>query len=676
VVVEGEILWTPGTARIEAAGITRYRRWLKEQRGLDFPDYDALWRWSVTDIEAFWASIWDCFGILSDTPYSRVLDRRTMPGARWFEGSRVNFAEHLLRHEADDPAAPAFLHLTEGMPIASISRGELGDQVRKVATWLRANGIGPGDRVVSYMPNVPATAVMMIATTAIGAIWSSAAIEFGAPTVLDRFRQIEPKLLLATAGYMFGGKHQDRAQAVADITAALPSLRHLVWFDAPGQTALPPVDAGEAVRISRWNDLLDGPAIARAAFRFERVPYDHPLWILYSSGTTGLPKAIVHSHVGILVELHKLLHLHINLTPRSIVAFYTTTGWMMWNFLVSVLLTGSTAVLYDGSPAWPEPDVMWKLAADTRATVFGGGPTYMQMTEKLGIRPGERYDLSAVESLMLAGAPASPEVFAWLYAAVSRDLWVASSSGGTEICSGFVGSVPVLPVRAGEIQTRMLGMDVDSWDDEGQPVRDTVGELVVKQPAPSMPTHFWGDTDGQRYHDSYFSVWPGVWRHGDFIKIMSHGGCIITGRSDSTLNRHGVRIGTAEIYRVVEQNPLVEDSLVVCYETGRESFFMPLFVRLQPGQTLDDPMRRAINDALRSQCSPRHVPDAILQVDDIPYTLTGKKMEIPVRRILTGTPVEKAASPDAMKNPSAIRLFAALKDEIAARAQAIAGNAR
>lgn len=652
---EGALLWTPKPEFAERSQLVAFRRWLQRERGLAFADYESLRQWSVTEIEAFWAAIWDYFEVESDQPYTAVLSSRAMPGARWFEGSRVNYAEHLLRHEASAAAdAVVFHHCTETRSLATMHWRELGRQVRIVATQLRALGLKPGDRVVSYLPNVPETAVAMLATTAIGAVWASAAPEFGTRTVIERFAQIEPTLLFAADGYRFGGKDFSRTAEVASIAAALPTLRHVVWLPHLDPEATPPPLEG----LMPWSDLLAHADVPREAFRYERVAHDHPLWVVFSSGTTGLPKAIVHSHVGVLVEHLKVLHFHLGLGPRSVMFFYTTTGWMMWNLLIAALLTGSAVVLYDGNPAHPGLDFLWRLAADAGVTSFGASPTFVQMMEKAGLKPGEAFDLSALESVIVAGAPSTPETFAWFYRCVKPDLWVTSQSGGTELCSGFVGAVPTQPVHAGEIQTRLLGMDVHSWRDDGTPAAvDEVGELVLTQPFPSMPLRFWNDAGDKRYRESYFEVFPGVWRHGDFIKINARGGCYIYGRSDSTLNRHGVRIGTAEIYRAVEQLPEIADSLIVCCELPGGRFFMPLFVKLKPGHALDEALVQRIAAKLREDCSPRHVPDRVYAVEAIPYTLTGKKMEVPVRKLLMGMPLEKAASRDAMMNPAAIDWF-------------------
>ncbi len=652
-VVEGELLWTPSAAFAEGSQLARFVRWLATERGLRFDDYAALWQWSVTDLDAFWGALWDFFGVTSSTPYVSVCEGK-MPGARWFTGSRVNFAEHLLRYEATAARDEvAIVHSSELRAQAELTWRELGRAVRVLATRLRALGIRPGDRIVSYQPNIVETAIAMLAATAVGAVWSSAAPEFGAQTVLDRFAQIEPKVLFASDGYRFGGKDFDRRPELATIVAGLPTLERIVWLPYLDLAATPPA----GVPSVRWDELLAGPEPAREAFAYERVDENHPLWVLFSSGTTGLPKALVHGHTGITLELLKSTAFNSNLTPRSRMFFYSTTGWMMWNALLAALLQGASIVLYDGHPAYPEPDLLWRMAADAGVTLFGASPTFVQQMQKNGIVPKASYDLARIDTVFLAGSPAAPETFAWLYENVNADLWVTSQSGGTDFCSGLVGSVATQPVYAGEIQGRILGMDVHAWDDAGKPLTDAVGELVVTSPSPSMPLYFWNDPGNARYLESYFSVFPGVWRHGDFIKINPRGGCYVYGRSDSTLNRFGVRIGTAEIYRCLERIPEVADSLIVCLETEGGGFYMPLFVKTAPGVELDAALRRTLVTRLRAECSPRHVPDEIHQTPDIPYTLTAKKMEVPVRRILGGAEPARVAMRDAMRNPEAIDWF-------------------
>jgi acetoacetyl-CoA synthetase len=647
---EGELLWTPDPAAVEASQVARFMRWLAAERGLTFTTYEDLWRWSVSDLDGFWSAIWTFFEVRSETPYTQVVDRHTMPGAIWFAGSRVNYAEHALRREeAADDDEVALVHSSELRPLATTTWHELGDQVRRLATRLRALGVQPGERVAAYLPNIPETVVAMLAVTAIGAVWSSAAPEFGARTVIDRFAQIEPALLLVADGYRFGGKDFDRTDEIRTILAALPTVRTVVWLPYLHPAATTPPVPGAL----RWDELLAGPPVARETFAFTRVDERHPLWILFSSGTTGLPKAIAHSHVGNLVEHLKSTALGQDLSPQTRMFFYTTTGWMMFNALCSALLAGSSIVLYDG------PELLWRLAEEGRATTFGASPTYVQLMQKARIVPRERFDLSALRGVLLTGSPVTPEATAWFYANVKTDLAVTSPSGGTELCAGLVGGTPLLPVRAGEIQARLLGMDVHAWNEDGEDVIDEVGELVVTSPSPSMPLHFWNDPGDVRYRETYFERFPGVWRHGDFIKINQRGGAYIYGRSDATLNRFGVRIGSSEIYRAIERLDAVADSLVVCLERPGGAFYMPLFVKLAPGAVLDDALRAEIVATLRRDCSPRHVPDEIHAVEAIPYTLTGKKMEIPVRRILGGTPPDKAASPDAMMDPRALSWYVA-----------------
>jgi acetoacetyl-CoA synthetase len=650
---EGDVLWTPSPEALRAAALTRYLEWLGKTRAIVARDYDELWRWSVNEPEAFWESLWQYFDVRHDGAYKKVVDRRTMPGARWFEGTRVNYAEHVLRREERaQPGDIAIRYRAEHRPTGTVTWHELGRKVRRLASQLRTLGVAPGDRVVAYMPNAPETAIALLATTAIGAVWSAAAPEFGVQTVLDRFAQIGPRLLFAVDGYRFGGKDYDRRAEVRHIVAGLPTLEFIVWLPY-----LDPKAEIELPGLIQWQQLVDeSPAPARD-FAYERVPWDHPLWVLFSSGTTGLPKAIVHGHVGMLLEHLKSLHLHTGLRPDSALFFYTTTGWMVWNTLIAALVTGSSIVLYDGHPAMPQPDSLWQLVADTGATVFGASPTYVRLMEQAGVRPRDRFDLSRLEAVVLTGSPSTPETFAWFYQAVKQDLRVYSSSGGTELCTGIVGGVPTLPIRAGEIQARLLGMDAHVWSDDGRELIDETGELVITTPTPSMPLRFWNDPSGQRYRESYFEMFPGVWRHGDFMRIDARGACFIYGRSDATLNRYGVRIGTAEIYRALERVPGIADSLVVCLELPHARFLMPLFVRLESGTTLDERLRERISDRLRRDCSPRHVPDRIVAVADIPYTLTGKKMEVPVRRLLMGAPPERVASRDTMQNPKALDAY-------------------
>jgi acetoacetyl-CoA synthetase len=646
----GDLLWTPSEALKKDCELSHFMNWLRRERGLDFASYDSLWRWSATEIEAFWQAVWDYFEISSPTPYDCVLDRRQMPGATWFPGAQVNYIEHLLAPGAEDAVA---IHAAgEDAPLRQMTRGELRAAVRRLATTLREMGIQPGDRVGAYLPNIPEAAVAFFATAAIGAIWSSCSPDFGAASVTDRFSQISPKLLFVTDGYTYGGKYFDRSAQVREMIDALPSVEHVVQIPAVGGQGAAVVESAIP-----WQSLLAGAAVAAEDFAYARTGFNDPLWIVYSSGTTGLPKPFVHGHGGILLEALKFTHFHLNLKPESCMFYFTTTGWVMWNIMLSGLVAGAAVVMIDGHPMHPEPDSLWKLAQDTGMTLFGASPAWLGQQMKLGIEPAKRYDLSRLDSILLGGAPVMPEHMQWCYEHLHPDIWVTSQSGGTDVASGFVGGVPLLPVHAGEIQARLLGVDVHSLDDDGQRLIGKVGELVVGQPMPSMPLCFWGDEDGQRYFDSYFDVYPGQWRHGDYFKVNERGGCFILGRSDSTLNRHGVRIGTAEVYRVIEAIDAVQDSLIVNLNLPDGGFYMPLFIVLKEGQQLDDSLRREINRALREKYSPRHVPDQILQVEAVPYTLTGKKLEVPVRKILLGKPADEVASRDAMANPDSLAWF-------------------
>ena len=649
-VAEGDLLWTPGPEWIAGCNLTQYMQWLARERGLRFDDYRSLWTWSTTDIEAFWQSIWDYAGIQSSVPPMEVLrgGDRSMPGADWFPGARLNYAQHILAQEK--PGADAVLYLSEQAPLQGYRWERLAAEVRILATELRRRGVRSGDRVVAYMPNIPQAMVAMLAATSIGAVWASCSPDFGSQGVLDRISQLAPKVLFCADGYRYNGRHFDRRDELRIIISALPSLELVVELPQgtePAATPLSPLAVG-------WDQVLEAPAVPAESFRFEQVPFGHPLWVLFSSGTTGLPKAIVHSHGGILLEMNKAMRLHQDFRPGERIFFYTTTGWMMWNFLASSLLTGVCPVLYDGNPAYPTPDVLWKMVQDSRASFFGASPSYVEIMRKAGIVPRAQFDLSSLRSVMPAGSPVSPECTAWFYANVKEDLWVATGSGGTDCCTGLVGGVPILPVRAGEIQAPALGVAAASFDAQGRSAVDQVGELVITQPMPSMPVAFWGDPDGSLYRGSYFEDFPGIWRHGDLFRINGRQGCFVLGRSDATLNRHGVRIGTAEVYRALDGIPGVLDGLIVNLDLPGGRFFMPLFVTLAEGHALTPEMERRICARLRSEYSPRHVPDRIVVMPVIPATLTGKKMEVPVRRILLGAAVESAANTSAMADPRAL----------------------
>jgi acetoacetyl-CoA synthetase len=659
-VQEGERLWTPGPERIERSRLTAFMHWLARERGLAFDDYEALWRWSVQDLEGFWRAIWDYFQVQSTTRFQRVLDDRPMPGARWFPGARLNYAQHALRHEhTRDPEAPALLYASERTPLCALSWRELAAQVRVLAAALRAQGVGPGDRVAAFLPNIPEAIVALLAASSIGAIWSSCGPDFGIRGVLDRFGQLAPKVLFCVDGYHYGGKAHDRGAEVRQIANQIPSLQRVVYLPYLHAGGGPRADdrGGFTPRTLLWSELLAGPAVPPEGFEFEQLAFEHPLWILFSSGTTGLPKPICHSHGGIILEQLKHLAFNFDLHPGERLLVYTTTGWMMWNLLASALLSDVVPILYDGHPSWPGPEALWALLDQSGAQVLATSPSYVNAIARSGFVPQDHFRLAALNSISLAGSPVTPECMAWLYANVKPDLWVASGSGGTDVCTGFVSGVPILPVHAGEIQARALGAAVYAYNPRGEPVVDEVGELVVTRPMPSMPVCFWNDVDNQRYLESYFQEYPGVWRHGDFIRINARGGCLVLGRSDATLNRHGIRIGTAEIYRSLALLPEIEDALIVNLDLPGGGFFMPLFVRLKDGVTLDEPLQLKIRATLRREYSPRHVPDRIYPVASIPTTLTGKKMEVPVRRLLMGVPLEAAVNRATLADPASIDYF-------------------
>ena len=641
-------LWRPSPARIEGSRIHDYMRWLQQTRRLEFDDYNALWQWSVDELPAFWESIWQYFDIRSSSPWTRVLDAEKMPGATWFEGARLNLAEQVFRFHTngDEGEQPAIIAKSELRPTSSLSWNEFRRQVASVAHALRGMGVKPGDRVVSYLPNLPDTVVAFYACASIGAIWSSCSPDMGTPSVLYRFGQIEPKVLIAVDGYRYGGKDFDRRETVAGLVKSLPTLEHVVL--------LPYLDPTATLSGShRWHDLLkhDAPP------EFEQVPFDHPLWIVYSSGTTGMPKPIVHSQGGALLEGMKGHALQLDIGERDRFMWFSTTGWIMWNSQVTGLLVGATIALYDGNPGYPDLGTLWTFAEEADLSVFGAGAAYFANCMKAGIEPRKLARLDSLRTVGSTGSPLPAEAFAWIYEQLGDDILLASISGGTDVAAAFVGASPILPLYAGEMQCRGLGVAVYAMDEQGRPLTDEVGELVVTKPMPSMPLYFWNDPQGKRYHESYFDTYPGWWRHGDWLRITPRGGAVIYGRSDTTINRHGIRMGTSEIYRVVENMPEITDSLVVDLEyLGRESY-MPLFVVLRPGTQLDAALEARIRDGIRTALSARHVPNEIFAVSEIPRTLTGKKMELPVKKLLLGMRVEEVANPDAMSNPGSLGYF-------------------
>jgi acetoacetyl-CoA synthetase len=645
-----EPLWAPSAERRERATLTRYARWLRDERGVDAidpDDYDSLWRWSVDRLEEFWASIWDFFEVEASQPYEQVLAERKMPGAKWFTGARLNYAQHVFSGKPDDEVA--LRHASELRELDEWTWGELRERTAAIAAGLRRLGVGPGDRVVAYLPNIPEAVAAFLACSSIGATWSSCSPDFGKRSVVDRFSQIEPKVLLAVDGYRYGGKDFDRCEVVRALVAEMPSLEQVV--------ELPYLECGGIDDSLGWDEAF--PATGEE-LEFEQLPFDHPLWVLYSSGTTGLPKPIVQGAGGILVEQLKKLNIHLDAQEGDRVFWFTTTGWMMWNFLVGVLLTPASIVLYDGNPATPDMGVLWDLAERAGVTCFGTSAAYIASCMKAGVEPAKGRDLSALDRVGSTGSPLAPEGFRWVYDQIGSDTWLFSTSGGTDVCTAFVGGVPTLPVYLGELQGRALGAAVESWDEDGHPLIGEMGELVITEPMPSMPLFFWGDEDGSRLHDSYFSMYPGVWRHGDWIEITERGTAIIYGRSDSTINRGGIRMGTSEIYSAVLGVEDVVDALVVDVPRDGGDSWMPLFVVLRDGASLTDDLVAEIKRRIREDCSPRHTPNEIRAIEEVPRTLSGKVLEVPVKRILMGEAVNKAASRDSLQNPKALDYFADL----------------
>jgi acetoacetyl-CoA synthetase len=656
----GATLSRPSHEAVERARITDFARWLAAERGgPDFADYAKLWQWSVAQPADFWASIWDYFCVLGDPATGPVIAGQQMPAITWFGGSRLNYARNALRAAATTPGAAALIYRSEAGHQGTLSYGELDRQVAVLRRALVRLGVQRGDRVAAYLPNSPQALIGLLATASLGAIWTSCSPDFGAPAVIDRFAQVSPKVLITVDGYVYAGKSYDRRHEVAAIAAALPGLAAVIAVDYVGSSGFTGGNGPSLpVPVTTWESLDDGGPVRT---EFEEVPFSHPLWVLYSSGTTGLPKPIVHGHGGIVLEHLKALCLHQDIAAGDVFFWYTTTGWMMWNYLAGALLAGATAVAYDGSATHPDTDELWRLAAETGVTYFGSGAPYLITCMKAGVRPAAAHDLSRLRGVGSTGSPLPPEGFDWVYAAVAPgarpDFVLGSYSGGTDVCTGFVGPNPLSPVKRGIIAGPCLGAKVEAFNAAGEPVIGEVGELVLTAPLPSMPVGFWGDETGARYLASYFAEFPGVWRHGDWIMILPDGGCVIYGRSDATLNRGGVRMGTSEFYRVVEELPEVTDSLVIDTGTlGTEGRLM-LYLVLAPGVSLSDELIIKIKSALRSALSPRHVPDEIREVPGVPRTLSGKKLEVPVRKILGGTPVGEAADPASLANPDVLAYF-------------------
>lgn len=654
-------LWEPSPEFIEQSNLTRYNKWLEDEHGLCFSDYQALWGWSVSDPADFWESIWNYFNVTSHNPYEKVMSDDGMPRTRWFQGSTLNYAEHIFRQRADN--RPALLFCSERQALTDISWEQLEQQTAALQAFFVNSGVKKGDRVAAYVPNIPEATVSLLAALSLGAVWSSCSPDFGTDSVIDRFRQIRPKVLIAVDGYTYNGKAFDRRSVVEAICAALPSVEKVVFIPYLDPAAGLPDIPG----ITSWPAAVRTPS---QSLRFTPVEFGHPVWVLYSSGTTGIPKAITHSHGGMLLEHLKYLTFHNDVKPGEHFFWFTTTGWMMWNFLQASMLAGAVPVLYDGSPGYPGLNRLWELAGEAPVHHFGTSAPYLVACMKAGIPPPGADGLSKLRTIGSTGAPLPPEAFDYVYKRIGKEVWLSSMSGGSDVCTAWVGGNPWLPVYEGEIQCRCLGAAIYAYNDAGEPVQGEVGEMVVTRPMPCMPVKFWGDEDYRRYTESYFEMYPGVWRHGDWLEIRTGDparggtnresesrGLVIHGRSDATLNRQGVRIGTAEIYRVVDKIAEIGDSLIVNIEKPDGSDYMPLFVMMKPGCTLNDSLQERIKKMLRTAYSPRHVPDEIIAVPDIPLTISGKKMEMPVKKILQGKPLEKAVNRGSMKNPESLDFF-------------------
>lgn len=676
-----EPLWRPSKERIDHANITRYIAWLKDTRGLEFSDYEALWRWSVEHIEDFYESIWQFGGVISHSPYTQVLSARTMPGAKWFEGSTLNYAEHALAYgqKPGNAQKPAIIFQSEIVPRAEVSWGELTEKVGALAATLKQLGVQPGDRVVAYMPNIPQTAMAILAAVSQGAIWSCTSPDMGPVSVLDRFKQIEPKVLFAVDGYRYGGKDVDRRDTVRELVKQLPSVQAVVfapYLDARAELGELSFD-GRNINVVAFDRAIE----KSAPVKFAALPFSHPLWVVYSSGTTGMPKPIVHCHGGMILETLKSGLLHLDAKPGDRSFWFTSTTWIMWNSLINGLINGATILQFDGNPGYPDLNTLWRFAERERANSFGTSPPFIAMCAKAGISPRKQFDLSSLQTVGCTGSPLTEEGFRWVYEHVHPDVMLACITGGTDPAACFLTSCPTLPIYAGEMTCRELGVATFAYDDTGKPIMNQVGELVMTLPIPSMPLYFWNDKDGKRYFESYFDIYPGVWRHGDWLKLIERPESvtgIVYGRSDSTINRYGIRMGTSELYRVVEEFPEVLDSLVVDLEyLGKESY-LALFVVLREGVATNasiagrashkkDPtpaetgvsaeLRGRLLNAIRTKLSARHVPNEVFAIAQVPRTLSGKKLEVPVKKILLGHPVEKSVNRDAMSNPQSMDWF-------------------
>jgi acetoacetyl-CoA synthetase len=622
-----KLLWKPGEEMLKNANLTTY------MKSVGFSDYSSLWKWSVENVDEFWESLLSYFDIIYDGSYQKAATG-AMPHVKWFEGISLNFAEHVFRKSNNH--SPAIIWGSETIEPREISWKELKEKVAAFAYYLKQEGVRPGDRVAAYLPCIPEATIAFLAANSIGAVWSSCSPDFGTQSVVDRFLQIEPKVFIGVSSYTYQGKTYDKLPVIEEIVEQIPSIRSTV-----------------VVGQESWNEAIKHTNVTLS---FERLPFSHPIWILYSSGTTGLPKAITHSHGGILLEHLKYLTFHNDLHEGERLFWYTTTGWMMWNYAQGVLLCGATAVLFDGHPGYPTLNRLWEFCEKAKVNHFGTSAGFLLACRKSNIQPSS-FDLKDLRSIGSTGSTLPEEGFEYVYEHISKDVWLTSMSGGTDVCSAFVGGNPLWPVYSGEIQSRALGCSLEAWDDDGKPVTGEVGEMVITKPMPSMPVYLWNDKDFSKYEDSYFSTYPGVWRHGDWIEVTDHEGIVIYGRSDATLNRGGVRIGTSEVYRAVDKVEEVQDCMIICVEKAGGKFYMPLFVILKPGYKLDEELKKKINHTLKEEYSPRHVPDEIVEVTDIPYTISGKKTETPIKKILMGKDPEKVINKGALRNPESMTFF-------------------